>query len=102
MKTKKYKAMTPDDFDDLCVEISKQSRAVEHLVTKDKGPSIMGEGIDAVVIPRSCSKVRVIQVFTNPWTQGEQPKAIQELMLRVLAKAPHLREYVTYNPGRMD
>jgi hypothetical protein len=75
---------------------------IEHLIRPDAGTCIMGEGIRIVHTPPRCRKPRFENVFTQRWTQGDQPKAIRALIDLVLREVPEWKDCISYNPGRMD
>jgi hypothetical protein len=77
------------------------SPTFQNLLTEDRGASIIGEGIDAdVMLPRKRNPRRA-QIFTQRFTQGDQPKAIQHLIEWVEAMMPEVKGLLKYNCGRM-
>jgi hypothetical protein len=75
---------------------------VQNLITEDRGTCIIGEGIDIWVMAPRAKYPKRVNVFTQYWTQGDQPKAIKALIGAVIQEVPEWDGCLSYNCGRMD
>lgn len=68
----------------------------------DRGTCVLGNGITADYLAKGCRKPKRTYIFTNPWTQGEQYDAINELLVKVREHFPEFAEQFHYEYGRID
>jgi hypothetical protein len=95
--------LKPDEAKKLEDFFKSEQHKVENLVTPDVGTSVLGNGISVYVIPSPRhKKPEKRYVFRNPWTQAEQPRAIEEMISRAERKFPEFKGRIQYEWGRMD
>jgi len=95
--------LKPEDAKKLETFFKSEQDRVENLVTPDVGTSVLGNGISVYVVPSPRhKKPQKIYVFRNPWTQAEQPRAIEEMISRAEKKFPEYKGKIQYEWGRMD
>jgi hypothetical protein len=105
---KKKKDVTPpeniplssEDIEDLRMFLIIHSRDITP--TKDEGSCILGNGISALTIPKRCKHPRRVMVFTQRWTQCEQPVALQALIALAKEHWGPLADTLRYECGNMD
>jgi hypothetical protein len=95
--------LKPEDAKKLEAFFKSEQNRVENLVTPDVGTSVLGNGISVYVVPSPRhKKPQKVYIFRNPWTQAEQPRAIEEMISRAEKKFPEYKGKIQYEWGRMD
>lgn len=75
---------------------------VKALITKDQGACIIGECLEVYVLPPRCKYPKIVKVYGNYWTQGDQPKALKKLKELFETEYPTFLGALKYNCGNMD
>ena len=74
---------------------------VTHLISQDRGSCVLGNCISALVIRKGCRKPSESKVFSNRWSQCEQPEPMRELIKLALEKYPEYSKAIFYNSGNI-
>lgn len=78
------------------------TETVQSLIREDVGTCIVGEGIEVAVLYPRCKIPRMVQVFTNRWSQGSQERALEAMVKAFNEEFPQNKGLFTINSGRMD
>lgn len=73
---------------------------IEQFIRPDQGTCVMGEGVDVLTKFKRERRPRHRMIFRQTWTQGDQPKALNELIRLLKEKYPDCD--FSYNCGMMD
>jgi hypothetical protein len=95
-----YKALTPDEVAHVKGFMQELARQIRP--DRDGGTCVLGNQIEVLMVDKGKRTPRYQCVFLQRWSQGEQWRALHEMINVAKARFPLFADAFHYNCGRMD
>lgn len=86
----------------ILIDCAQDTKEFKSKLLPDNRTCILGEGIEAMCKPPRKRIPRTVQIFTQRYTQSDQPDAVKFLIAYVEKFMPEVKGLLKYNCGRMN